>query len=63
MAKAEHNFMEPLAGPPFSDRSVIQEMPKDWEKQPIKCDVSAGDPDLVITLDQQMYPALQSIIQ
>jgi hypothetical protein len=61
--KAEHGSMESLAGPPFSDPLVIQEMPKDWEKKPIKYETSAGDPDLVITLDQQMYPALKPIIQ
>lgn len=63
MAKAEHDFIEGLAGPPFSDPSVMQEMPEDWEKRPIKYKDSAGAADLVITLDQQMYPALEPIIQ
>jgi ABC-type phosphate transport system substrate-binding protein len=38
-------------------------MPEEWKKQPIEHDESAGDIDIVITLDQHLYPALLPIIQ
>lgn len=59
---AEHPLKD-LRGPAFSDPSKIQEMPEAWGKQPIKYEHSAGDADIVIALDQQMYPALSPFIK
>lgn len=54
----EHDTLENLAGPPFTAPSEIMEMPDAWVKRPIKYDASFGDVDLVVTLDQHLYPAL-----
>ncbi|UCF86803.1 MAG: hypothetical protein JSV71_04780 [Nitrospiraceae bacterium] len=58
-----HGSLEGLSGPAFSDPSQIMEMPKGWQKQPIKYELSAGGPALVVTLDQQMYFAFSPIIK
>jgi len=64
IAYAQHEYLiTGLRGPAFSDPSKIQPMPLDWQKQPIKYEPSVGKADIVVTLDQQMYPALQPIIQ
>jgi ABC-type phosphate transport system substrate-binding protein len=47
----------------FTDPSETQQMPSDWIKKPVKHPPSAGSPDLMVTLDQQMYPALMPIIK
>ncbi len=62
-AYSEHNPLKSLAGPPFSDPSQLQEMPEGWENQPIKYNQSAGNADIVITLDQHLYTALLPVIQ
>ena len=49
--------VDELGGPPFTDPSEIMEMPEEWKKKPITYDPSAGKADLVITLDQHLYPA------
>lgn len=60
---AQHDTVNGLAGPEFSDPDKIQEMPEDWMKKPLRYDQSVGKADLVITLDQHLYPALVPIIQ
>lgn len=57
------DLVKGLRGPSFSDPSKIQEMPEAWKKQPIKYEPSAGDADIVMTLDQQMYPALSPVVR
>jgi len=52
-----------LRGPAFSDPFSVQQMPADWEKQSITYDSEAGKADIVITLDQHLYPALLPQIQ
>lgn len=53
----------PLRGPAFSDLSKIQEMPEEWKKKPIKYDKENEGADIVLSLDQQMYPSLLSVVQ
>lgn len=60
---AEHDPLKGLAGPPFTDPSEIQPMPEDWEKQPIKYKPSAQGADIVISLDQHLYPVFLPVIQ
>ena len=60
---AEHVPAKGLRGPAFSDPSQTMEMPEEWKKQPVKYEPIVGDADIVITLDQQMYPALSGIVQ
>ncbi|MBI5050466.1 MAG: substrate-binding domain-containing protein [Nitrospirae bacterium] len=60
---AQQDTLKGLRGPAFSDPSKITEMPKEWKKKPVKYEPSVGNADIVITLDQQMYPALRPIIQ
>ncbi len=60
---AEHDPLKGLSGPPFTDPNKIQKMPAVWEKQPVNYEPSAGKADIVLTLDQHMYPALLPVIQ
>ncbi|MBI4849444.1 MAG: hypothetical protein HY808_12865 [Nitrospirae bacterium] len=60
---AENNPPRNLKGPPFTDPSETQAMPENWIKQPVKYDPSAGNADLVLSLDQHLYPALLPMIQ
>jgi ABC-type phosphate transport system substrate-binding protein len=60
---AEHINLNGLAGPPFINPSQVMDMPDDWINQPIKYDPSAGEADVVVTLDQHLYPALLPLIQ
>jgi ABC-type phosphate transport system substrate-binding protein len=53
---------ERLGGEAFSDPSEIQEMDDDWQKKGIVYNTADGDADLVISLDQQMFPALKPLI-
>jgi ABC-type phosphate transport system substrate-binding protein len=62
-AGVHSGILEGLQGPPFSVLSEIMEMPDTWKKQPVKYDPTAGNVDLTVSLDQQMYPAYKSIIQ
>ncbi len=60
---AEGHLPGALTGSPFSDPLYVQEMGKEWEQKPIVHDASAGKIDMVVSLDQQMYPALKPIIE
>jgi hypothetical protein len=60
---AEHVSISGLIGPAFTDLSEIMEMPAEWREQPIKYDPSVGKADLVITLDQHLYPAFLPLIR
>ena len=55
--------VDSIAGQAFTDSSEIMEMPEEWIKQPVKYEPSVGDADLVITLDQHLYPAFLPLIQ
>lgn len=52
-----------LKGPSFTDPSQTVDMPEEWIKKPVRYDASAGKADLVITLDQHLYPAFLPLIQ
>ena len=52
-----------IAGQAFTDASRLIEMPEDWKNRPIKYDPSVDDADMVVTLDQHLYPALLSLIR
>jgi ABC-type phosphate transport system substrate-binding protein len=54
---------EVLKGEAFSDPARTQEMPEGWKDRPIRYDPSAGEADLVVTLDQHLYPAILGVIQ
>ncbi len=60
--EAADELFSPAAGPSFSDFSTVIDMPAEWEKQPIKYHSSSSDADLVVTLDQHLYPALLPLI-
>ena len=60
---ADHDPPGKLTGPAFSDPAQLIEMPAEWEKQRIKYDPSAGDANIVITLDQHLYPIFLPLIQ
>ncbi len=60
---AQHDFLSNPAGPAFTDTSKTLEMSEEWKARPIKHDVSAGDADIVVTLDQQLYPVLLNLIK
>jgi ABC-type phosphate transport system substrate-binding protein len=55
--------MHGLAGPSFTDPSEIMEMPEEWRKQPVRHEPSVGRADLVITLDQHLYPVFLPLIE
>lgn len=57
------NAERSLGGPAFSDPSKIQKMSEEWRKKPIKYDKENQGADIVVSLDQQMYPSLLSIIR
>lgn len=50
-------------GPEFSDPTHRETLPKSWIKQPIQYREVPANSDLVITLDQHLYPALLPLIQ
>ena len=52
-----------LKGPAFTNPLQIMDMDENWKKQRVKYDSGSEDADLVISLDQQMYPAFSSIIK
>jgi len=48
--------MDTLQAPSFSDPAQTQDMPKEWRDKKITYDESAKDADLVIDMNQQIYP-------
>lgn len=62
-AQAIDDPLKGLSGPPFSNPSKIQPMPPGWEQQPVKYEQSAGNADIVLTLDQQMNSPLIPIVR
>lgn len=51
-----------FSGPAFSDPSRTMDMPESWVKKPVRHDPYNKEVDLVVSLDQQTYPAFYSII-
>ncbi len=58
-AAADH----PGAGPAFSDPGYTEALPQSWKKRPITYREAPADSDLVVTLDQHLYPALVPLIE
>lgn len=58
-AVAEHGG----AGPEFSDPAHTETLPESWLKQPIKYQNIPENNDLVVSLDQHLYPALLPLIK
>ncbi len=52
-----------LAGKPFSDPSHIAPMPEEWINKSIKYKTTAGEADLVISLNQQLHHFMLPLIQ
>lgn len=57
IAYADHDHPA-MTGPAFSDPSGTMKMPEEWINKPINYESSAGNADVVVTLDQHLYPAL-----
>lgn len=53
-------FME---GPAFTDPSIVQPMPDGWKEQPIRYEPEIGHADVVVTLDQHLYPLFADLIR
>jgi len=62
-ATSSDNSSNLTAGPPFTDPARIIDMPDDWKKKPIQHDSAADGADIVVTLDQHLYPALLPAIR
>lgn len=62
-ANSFDHSMKEMGGEPFSDPSLLQKMDKEWQQKPIIHESSAVNADIVISLDQQMFPALKPLIQ
>jgi phosphate transport system substrate-binding protein len=54
---------ELVKGPAFTDPSIVQPMPEGWKEQPIRYDPETGRADVVVTLDQHLYPLFADYIQ
>jgi len=52
-----------LGGPAFSDPSHVEDMPPQWERQPIKHQPGAAAADLVVNMDQQMFRLLSPYLR
>ena len=50
-------------GPAFSDPNHTETLPESWLKQPIQYQDVPANSDLVVTLDQHLYPALLPLIK
>lgn len=52
-----------LAGPSFSDPSYRAPLPNNWQKEKIVYESDYNGADIVVTLDQHLYPALGDLIK
>ena len=57
---ADHH--DPLRGQAFSDPSVSAQMPDAWKDKPITYNPQAGDADITIDLNQQLYSFLLPLV-
>ena len=62
-AYSEKDPRSDLAGPSFTDPLLIQKMPEEWKKQPVKYNSPDADADVVINLDGQLFDAWERIIE
>jgi phosphate transport system substrate-binding protein len=54
---------ELMKGPAFTDPSIVQPMPEGWKEQPVRYDPQVGRADIVVTLDQHLYPLFADYIR
>ncbi len=52
-----------LRGPAFSDPSKMMDMSPEWRNKQIKYRAEAGNADLVVDLNQQLYPFLKPLVE
>lgn len=52
-----------LKGPPFSDPDQIAQKPESWRQQPIRYRERDRGADVVLLLDQNIYPGLLPLVQ
>jgi phosphate transport system substrate-binding protein len=62
-AYTDHSIITNRPGQSFSDPSQIMDMPSDWMQMPVKYDPEIGEADIVVNLDQHIYPVLLPLIQ
>jgi len=55
--------VENIKGEAFTDPAFIQQMPPGWKDQTVKYDPEAEKADVVVTLDQHLYPAISEIVR
>lgn len=60
---ARSGVEEPLRGPVFSDPAVIQPVDAGWEKKPVAHVSDQAGADLVVDLNQQLYPFLLPFVE
>ncbi len=60
---AVHDTDEELRGAAFTEPTKIFDMDADWVKKPITYDSSIENADLVVTLEQHLYPIAEPIIK
>ncbi|MBD3670617.1 MAG: hypothetical protein HUJ29_07565, partial [Gammaproteobacteria bacterium] len=63
LAQAEQERESNWRGTPFSSLDRTMQMPQDWKAMPVSYPEAIADADLVISLGQQTYPALRSIVE
>ena len=55
---------EGLGGPAFENPGIVcRSVPSDWIERPVVPEAEVQEADLVISLDQQLYPYLLPLIQ
>ncbi|MBF0160953.1 MAG: substrate-binding domain-containing protein [Magnetococcales bacterium] len=52
-----------LKGPPFSDPDVVIDKPESWRQQPIRYRAQESGAEVVLLLDQNIYPGLLPLVQ
>jgi ABC-type phosphate transport system substrate-binding protein len=55
--------VELIKGPAFTDPSFVQPMPEGWIEKPVRYDPEIGRADVVVTLDQHLYPLFADYIR
>ncbi len=55
--------LDPLTGPAFTDPSVVFKMPPKWAEKPIKYEEWAGDAEIAVALEQDVYRMLVPLIE
>ncbi|MBF0182994.1 MAG: substrate-binding domain-containing protein [Magnetococcales bacterium] len=62
-AQAEHPVPTILRGPAFSDPDELTDKPESWQQQPIRYREQDQGAEVVLLLDQNIYPGLLPLVQ